>query len=161
MNNFVSLTRAKHIEKMKFSDLFNLTEKIDLNCNQCENNAHIKQKSFIIPETLKFLIIKLNLAEIAVDSPRLTTRIIDFSTDIISIPGTTEKFILRSAIEHMPADYKNSNEGGHFVCWTRLSMTCENGQNKWMRISDEFAEERNSLPSFLNDIYFLLFEKIE
>jgi hypothetical protein len=80
-------------------------------------------------------------------------KINSFQIKYFNLPFSFESFHLKIAIEFLPTQETNHYQGGHYTFWVPMN-------DKWMRISDSFYQIYNTLPNYLSNIYFLIFERI-
>ena len=77
-----------------------------------------------------------------------------FDTDSYQVPGdlSHRSFKLKAAIFHIPTDKKNTENGGHFICWQRK-------EEGWISISDNIGIWHDNFTNNLSFLYLLFFEK--
>ena len=138
---------------MNFTDMFSLIKNVEIACHICKTSQHIVEKQIHFPKHNKFLIIRINLAEIEHNAIRLKTKITNFECQNINIPGAEDTFKVKIAVQHIAFNENNNYGGGHYVAWINLNV------NKWMMISDTVCTLHSTLPNHLEDIYYLVLEK--
>ena len=107
---------------------------MEFNCLICKKTKHLRHKNFIFPQNNKYLIIRINLSEIGLNAQRLKSKITYFHFNKTRIPSTLQDFKIKIAIQHLPNDENNPNNGGHYVFWVLQNS------NKWLRISDSHIQ---------------------
>ena len=134
-----------------FQELFEPHLK-ELKCDFCQNLDQIDETSYILSEEQKFVIVRLNnqvYDKTLNQSRRIKTIVKLFDSENSIFPGTNIEFKLISCVQHL----SNTDKCGHYVCWVRR-------KENWLMISDGTAHMMRNFITDLEDVYFLVFEKI-
>ena len=120
------------------------------NCKMYFDEIAMSQR--LILENNKFLIIKINNT---LSNVFLKTKIKEFDPDRFYLPLNNAHcfYQLKAAVVFEPNDEENCFNGGHYICWQRIS-------NGWVKISDTNGIFYSNFLQGLIGVYILIFEKI-
>ena len=158
-NSFItlSLLQKSHENNLSvdFNDLLTCPVNLsleDFKCNACSKvNIRIEQKIEYSLESNKYLVIRLSRIFNGIYCRKKITNLMK---DEIFIPQDQERNIykLKSIISHLPTDYNNTDEGGHFIC-------LRNNDQSWLKISDCVSELVKQIEEESSNFYLLFLEK--
>lgn len=123
-----------------------------MECDLCQNLNQEEDISYQFNEEQRYLIVRLNnqvYDQTLKKSKRIKTIIKPFDSEKTVFPGEKIEFRLISCVQHL----SDNDKSGHFVCWVKRNKN-------WLVISDENFEMMQNLISDLQDVYYLVFEKI-
>ncbi len=151
---YISLTRNLS-DEINFNDLF-LPSIHEITCEKCGCETQLKTNCYDVIGN--YLILRIATGD---GSLRFNTKLKNANLDNpITFPNVVGIFECKSAIIHYSNSLSTKKEFGHFTCFSKIESNLS-GQNvfKWLEISDQVSEPKLSLPTDLENVYLLMFEK--